>query len=106
MDVREKLFDLFQDCNNPSWKWFPNNAEMLKLIDYLIANGVTVREWISTDERMPTEDDSTDGYVAVVYSRGDGVKTKTISFVDVVVAHPDLYDSWMPLNLPQPPKGE
>ena len=44
MDVREKLFTLFQDCNNPSWKWFPNNAEMLKLIDYLIANGVTVQE--------------------------------------------------------------
>ena len=44
MDVREKLFALFQDCNNPSWKWFPNNAEMLKLIDYLIANGVTVQE--------------------------------------------------------------
>ena len=44
MDVGEKLFTLFQDCNNPSWKWFPNNAEMLKLIDYLIANGVTVQE--------------------------------------------------------------
>ena len=106
MDVREKLFALFQDCNNPSWKWFPNNAEMMKLIDYLIAHGVTVQEWISTDERTPTEDDATDGYVAVVYAWGDGVKTKTISLVDVVIAHPDLYDYWMPLNLPQPPKGE
>lgn len=49
MDVREKLFTLFQDCNNPSWKWFPNNAEMLKLIEYLVANGLTVQEcgqWI------------------------------------------------------------
>jgi hypothetical protein len=72
----------------------------------LIAHGVTVQEWISTDERMPTEDDATDGYVAVVYDWGDGVKTKTISLVDVVIAHPDLYDYWMPLNLPQPPKGE
>ena len=44
MDVREKLFTLFQDCNNPSWKWFPNNVEMLKLIDYLISHGVTVRK--------------------------------------------------------------
>ena len=50
MDVREKLFTLFQDCNNPSWKWFPNNAEMLKLIDYLIAHGVTVQEWIPVSE--------------------------------------------------------
>ena len=40
-NTREKLFALFQDCNNPAWKWFPNNAEMLKLVDYLIANGVT-----------------------------------------------------------------
>ena len=50
MDVREKLYDLFQDCNNPSWNWFPDNAEMLDMIDYLIANGVTVQEcgeWVS-----------------------------------------------------------
>ena len=53
MDVRGNLFTLFQDCNNPSWKWFPNNAEMLKLIEYLVANGVTVQEcghWISLTE--------------------------------------------------------
>ena len=42
MNVREKLIDLFQDSNNPSWNWFPDNAEMLNLIDYLIANDVTV----------------------------------------------------------------
>ena len=53
MDVREKLFTLFQDCNNPSWKWFPNNAEMLKLIEYLVANGVTVQEWVSVKDRLP-----------------------------------------------------
>ena len=50
MDVREKLYDLFQDCNNPSWNWFPDNAEMLKLIDYLIAHGVTMQEWIPASE--------------------------------------------------------
>ena len=55
MAVMDKLFTLFQACNNPSWKWFPNNAEMLKLIDYLIANGVTVQEWISVTERLPEE---------------------------------------------------
>ena len=55
MDVREKLFTLFQDCDNPSWKWFPNNAEMLKLIEYLVANGVTVQEWISVKDRLPEQ---------------------------------------------------
>ena len=53
MDVMGKLFTLFQDCNNPSWKWFPNNTEMLKLIEYLVANGVTVQEWISVKDRLP-----------------------------------------------------
>lgn len=53
MDVREKLVELLQDENNPVWKWFPNNMEMIKLADYLIAHGVTVQEWISVDDRLP-----------------------------------------------------
>ena len=98
MNVREKLVELL--CEAQHIVTNTNKAE------YLVEHGVTVQEWISTDERMPTEDDSADGYVAVVYARGDGVKTKAISLVDVVIAHPDLYDYWMPLNLPEPPKGE
>ena len=104
MDVREKLVELiFKSlCRHihKSCKLAENIA------DDLIADGVTAQEWLSTDERMPTEADATDGYVAVVYVCGNGVKTKTISLVDVIIAHPDLYDYWMPLNLPQPPKGE
>lgn len=104
MDVREMLVELiFKSlCRHihKSCKLAENIA------DDLIADGVTVQEWISTDERIPTEDDATDGYVAVVYVCGNGVKTKTISLVDVVISHPDLYDYWMPLNLRQPPKGE
>ena len=53
MDVREKLLELLQDENNPVWRWFPNNMEMMKLADYLIANGVTVQEWISVKDRLP-----------------------------------------------------
>jgi hypothetical protein len=111
MDVREKLVELkkvLRECLHFNYDEF--SCDMSLDVDLtaenLIAHGVTVQEWISTDERMPTEDDATDGYVAVVYAWGDGVKTKTISLIDVVVAHPDLYDYWMPLNLPQPPKGE
>ena len=44
MDVREKLVELLQDANNPVWKWFPNNATMAQLADYLINSGVTVQE--------------------------------------------------------------
>ena len=53
MDVREKLVELLQDGDNPVWGWFPNNATMIKLADYLIAHGVTVREWIPVDDRLP-----------------------------------------------------
>ena len=49
MDVREKLVELLQDGDNPVWGWFPNNATMIQLADYLIAHGVTVQEWISVD---------------------------------------------------------
>ena len=44
MDVREKLVEIIQDEKNPVWRWFPNNASMMQLADYLIANGVTVQE--------------------------------------------------------------
>ena len=53
MDVREKLVELLQDDNNPVWKWFPNNASMMQLADYLIAHGVTVKEWVSVKDRLP-----------------------------------------------------
>jgi hypothetical protein len=112
MDVREKLEVIAHLGDHISYKediGICYDSDLAKVVEdaYMtLKNGVTVQEWISTDERMPTEDDATDGYVAVVYSWGDCVKTKTISLVDVVIAHPDLYDYWMPLNLPQPPKGE
>ena len=44
MGVREKLVELLQDENNPVWRWFPNNATMAQLADYLINSGVTVQE--------------------------------------------------------------
>ena len=108
MDVREKLIDLFQDCNNPSWNWFPDNAETLKLIDYLISNGVTVQEWVSVKDMMP----EAGGYVVCIAKRNPFSR-----FMPMVAriekngwANPitEQYISevtnWMPM--PQPPKGE
>ena len=34
----EMLFDMI--CQSPAWKWFPNNAEILKLTDFLLNHGV------------------------------------------------------------------
>ena len=100
MDVREKLFTLFQDCNNPSWKWFPNNAEMLKLIDYLIANGVTVQECGEWEE---IEDDWS---METIY-KCSACKEE---FVTIDGTPADNLWNYCPhcgaKMMPQPPKGE
>ena len=61
MDVREKLVELLTDnlprignlpkCDNPLQ--YTINEIVERIADHLIANGVTVQEWISVDERMP-----------------------------------------------------
>ena len=55
MDVREKLIEILQDENNPSWRRLPDNISIstMQLADHLINNGVTVQEWISVDDRLP-----------------------------------------------------
>ena len=101
MDVREKLFTLFQDCNNPSWKWFPNNAEMLKLIDYLIAHGVTVQEHVEKgcdicNGIKPLLLETDIGYTWIVKGKMEN-------------AYGDCKIRYCPMcgrELPQPPKGE
>ena len=120
MNVREKLIDLFQDCNNPSWNWVPDNAEMLNLIDYLIANDVTVQDgndnnilakWISVNDRLPEY--SNDGFADAVLVT-DGFVQHMAYFVggewrfaeSGEIKEPMWYriTHWMPL--PEPPKGE
>ena len=107
MDVKKKLFTLFQDCNNPSWKWFPNNAEMLKLIEYLVANGVTVQEWISVKERLPQEKVDCIVHYKHAYCDNDDYWAIGMCFYDGEKFQFDQaykVTHWMPL--PQPPKGE
>ena len=106
MDVREKLFTLFQDCNNPSWKWFPNNAEMLKLIDYLIANGVTVQEWISVSERLPQNFVSVLGYMTDAGEFPPVRECYTVGNAFFFTALGDVHPVSHWCELPQPPKGE
>ena len=50
MDVREKLVDLIIDAKrtDPETGSFPEY-----LADHLIANGVTVQEWIPVKDRLP-----------------------------------------------------
>ena len=50
MTDREKLIALFDHFDIKDWK------EQEYMVDLLIANGVTVQEWISVDDRLPQAD--------------------------------------------------
>ena len=107
MDVREKLVELLQDANNPVWKWFPNNATMEQLADYLINSGVTVQEWISVDDRLPEEKVNCIVHYKHAYCDNDDYWAIGICFYDGEKFQMDLsYKVTYWQYLPQPPKGE
>ena len=98
-DIKEKLVELLDDT---SVIFQPETVEYLA--DHLIANGVTIQEWIPVEERLPHNNTYinvvTDGVVAQAYWHSDRFYAVTAIGVAVVggVTH------WMPL--PEPPKGE
>ena len=96
------------------------------MVDRLIAHGVTVQEWISVKDRLPDEsgkyivccDDS-----GCPYGEGIWYRSGVVVIADVYVSiyggicwewaeNGTVYDlegvvtHWIPLHLPQPPKGE
>ena len=106
MDVREKLVELLDNAiiDSDDNYGFPNTNQ---LADHLIANGVTVQEWISVKDRLPEEKVNcivhykhaycdTDGYWAIGFCCYDG--EKFLFDPAYKVTH------WMPM--PNPPKGE
>lgn len=99
MDVREKLVELLDDF--PVQLEWHNNDE---LADHLIANGVTVQEWIPVTERLPENFVSVLGYmpasapfpaVRECYTVGNAFFFPALNDVQMVT-------HWMPL--PEPPK--
>ena len=111
MDVREKLIEILKtkydhfcdQCGiNKDSKYIEN------LASHLIANGVTVQEWISVDDELP----EVGGYVVCIakrnlfsrfmpmvarIERNGWVNPMTEQYISEVT-------HWMPLT--QPPKGE
>ena len=98
--------ELLQDENNPVWSWFPNNMEMMQLADYLIANGVTVQEWISVDERLPGNFISVLGYMADAGEFPPVRECYTVGNVFFFPALGDIHPVSHWREMPQPPKGE
>ena len=105
MDVREKLVDILDQfvCDD----WYSNDD----IAEKLIANGVTVQEWISVKDRLPEY--SNDGFADAVLVT-DGFVQHMAYFVggewrfaeSGEIKEPMRYriTHWMPL--PNPPKGE
>lgn len=102
MDVKEKLVELLYIIIQPGQKTLGDIA------DHLIANGVTVQEWISVKDRLPEDI----GYYLVVYrDKYNGISSIALDNY-VKCGAGEWWASefthnithWMPL--PRPPKGE
>lgn len=114
MDVREKLVELQLKADIEDETSENTTQHREYIADLMIANGVTVQEWISVNDRLP------DGFGEVLvivsgkpqknitldaayelaeYDHGEGwIIEMWPEWEDAVVTH------WMPL--PHPPKGE
>ena len=95
-NTREKLIELLQ-CSPTD---IMGNRGVGALADHLIANGVTVQEWISVKDRLPEEKKmvlvNRKGVISVEFQCGCGWSYDY--FTKFPVTH------WMPL--PEAPKGE
>ena len=105
MDVREKLVELLTKYFGTDTAYY--GIEAAHLADHLIANGVTVQEWISVNDRLPEEKVDCIVHYNHAYCDNDDYWAIGICFYDgekfqmnwsYKVTH------WMPL--PKPPKGD
>jgi hypothetical protein len=115
MDVREKLVELIEkasyECDEGTRDLWDMRQVADGIADFLIANGVTVQEWISVEDRLPDTEclavsmltgpaykEMLVGYVAEASNWDTGYECESDGEILPNVTH------WMPL--PQPPKGE
>ena len=106
MDVREKLVELVKRAIT-DWK-HGDVSEMIA--DHLIANGVTVQEWISVNDKLPNDRE----WVIVWHTGYDTPKKAKYKddfapFLPVFLIDGDNGNNgevthWQPM--PKPPKGE
>ena len=120
MDVREKLIDLIIDAKRTD----PETGTFTEyLADCLINNGVTVQEWINSDEMLPqfpclaidVNGNSVfipDGILTIKDKHGEwcinASLAKEVRLIDGTKMDALIWENriayWMPL--PHPPKGE
>lgn len=109
MDAREKLIDIlkqapFEGKVLDEWWW---EGKIKIIADHLIANGVTVQEWISVKDRLPGKNVNCIVHYKHAYCNNDGYWAIGSCFYDgekfqIGLAYKVTH--WMPL--PEPPKEE
>ena len=110
MDVREKLVELLTDSGyenvelDDGYVGYEVNNE--QIADYLIANGVTVQEWISVSERLPQNFVSVLGYMTDAGEFPPVRECYTVGNAFFFPALGDVHPVSHWCELPQPPKGE
>ena len=120
MDVREKLVELIGSAEYGNGSLVGNNFQkgfIEKIATHLIANGVTVQEWISVKDRLPDNKEHDWVLAQVVEDNGymhiprvmEYRQAKDDWFEETygwLSEHNGLFSvtHWMPL--PNPPKGE
>ena len=107
MDVRKKLVELQLQADIAD-NISENGTQHREFIaDLMIANGVTVQEWISVKDRLPEEKVNCIVHYKHAYCDNDDYWAIGFCFYDGEKFRIDLLykvTHWMPL--PQPPKGE
>lgn len=115
MDVGEQLVKLVK---NSLAAYGSTTNEVLEpcefIADFMMANGVTVQEWISVDDRLPENDvmvigyTPCDGFMFVGYHheepKYDWKVWRIITAMRSTKVMKKRVTHWLPL--PQPPKGE
>ncbi len=116
MNVREKLIELLLkdvecdkngngNCEICEYKYADKSCEKYLsriFADHLIANGVTVQEWISVEDRLPTIEDANETESILAIHKDEKYVGRWLW--DIVAEYPTEFTHWMPL--PEPPKGE
>ena len=108
MDVREKLVELLR--NSPHLDTIKgykgNDCTFEQGADWLIANGVTVQEWIPVDEQLPENFISVLGYMTDAGEFPPVRECYTVGNVFFFPALGDIHPVSHWCEMPEPPKGE
>ena len=123
MDVREKLVELLTEFYGCDPMYY--GVDALAIAQHLIAHGVTVHEWINSEEMLPEfpclavdgNGNSVfipDGIITIKDKHGEwcinASLAKEVRLIDGTKIDALIWENriayWMPLpNLPKPPKG-